>query len=132
MADAQLVNERSFAIPRKIRSEISERHVFIRERSKSSVPDYVGPKSLSAEIYRTGDFEQRWRIELHVFERFPKTESNKKCFQIKTAPNLELGGITFRIPIATTCHTALFVAPLTVRDIQPLVVPFCGSGEISN
>src|SRR5215831_5049173 len=112
MAYAQLANERSFAIPRKIRSEISERHVFIRERSKSSVPDYVGPKSLSAEVYRTGDFEQRGRIELNVFERFPKTESTKKLFQIETALILEFGGITFRIPIATTRHTALFVAPL--------------------
>src|SRR5207249_3622760 len=132
MADAQLVDECAFAIPRKIGGEIGERHVFVRERSKSSVPDDVRPKLLSAEIHRTSDFDQRGRIELRIFERLAETESSKKCFQIKAALNLEFGGVAFPIPIAAAGETAPAVAPLAMRDIQPLVVPFCGSGEVSN
>src|SRR6266446_8469586 len=132
MPDAQIVDECAFAIPRKIGGEIGERHAFVRERSNSSVPDDVRPKLLGAEIHRTGDCDQRRRIELRVFERFPETECSKKCFQIETALNLEFGSVAFPIPIATAGETALAVAPLAMRDIQPLVVPFCGSGEVSN
>src|SRR5215471_10650668 len=132
MVDAQLVDECAFAIPRKIGGEIGERHVFVRERSKSSVSDNVRPKLLGAEIHRAGDFDQRGRIELRVFERFPETESCKKCFQIEAALNLEFGGVAFPIPIAAAGETAPAVAPLAMRDIQPLVVPFCGSGEVSS
>src|ERR1051326_413272 len=132
MTDAQLVDECAFAIPRKIGGEIGERDVFVRERSKRSGPDDVRPKVLGAEIHRTGDFDQRGRIEVHIFEELSGTESRKKCFQIEAALNLEFGGVAFPIPIAIAGETAPGVAPLAMRDIQPLVVPFCGSGEVSN
>src|SRR5260370_40864516 len=121
MPDAQLVDKCAFAIPRKIGGEIGERHVFVRERSKSSVADDVRPKSLGAEIQRTSDFDQRWRIELRVFERLPEAESSKKCLQIETALNLEFGGVAFPIPIATPGGTAPGVAPLAMLVIQPLL-----------
>ena len=131
MAHAQLVNECSFAIPRKIRTKIGERHIFIRKRSKSSVPDDVGSNLLRTEIYRTCDFDERRRTEFRFFERFAQTESIKKCLQIEAALNLEFGDFAFPIPIGTTGDTAPVVAPLIMCNIQPLIVPFCGSGRVS-
>src|SRR5262249_11338477 len=132
MADAQLANQRAFAIPREIRAEIRERHLFVHERPKSSVPDDARPKLLGAEVYRTGDFDKRGRTEFRVCKRFSPAESIKECFQIKAALNLEFGGVALPIPIAAAGDAAPAVAPLTVRDVQSLVIPFCCSGEIPN
>src|SRR5947199_7807755 len=104
MPDAQFVDECAFAIPRKIGGEIGERHAFVRERSNSSVPDDVRPKLLSAEIHRTGDFDQRRRIALRLFERFPESECSTKWFQIETPLNQEFRSVAFPIPMATAAE----------------------------
>src|SRR5262245_66410082 len=71
-------------------------------------------------------------MEFRVCERFSQAKGIKECFQIEAALNLEFGGVAFPIPIAAPVETAPAVAPLAVRDVQPLVIPFCCSGEIPN
>ena len=94
--------------------------------------DHVRLELLCAQFYRAVDFEQRRRLKFYVCHRFTNAESIEECFQIKSAVNLEFGGIAFSIPIAATGKSAFVVAPFTVRDIQPLVVPFSRGGEIIN
>src|SRR4029450_9343126 len=59
-------------------------------------------------------------------------KSIEKCFQIEGTVNLEFGGVAFSIPIAATGESAFPVAPFTLGDIQPLVVPFSRGREITN
>jgi len=66
MAHAQLPNESALAIPRKIRAELRKWHLLIGELSKNSVPNHVRLKLLSAQLYRTDDFEQRRRMKFYV------------------------------------------------------------------
>ena len=68
--------------------------------------DDVRLELLGAQVYRAGDFEQRRRLKFYVCHRFTNAESIEECFQIKSAVNLEFGGIAFSIPIAATGESA--------------------------
>ena len=132
MAQAQFPNQSALAIPRKIGAELRKRHLLVRELSKSSMSNHVRVELVGAQFYRAGDFQQRGRMKFYVCHRSNNTKGIEECFQIKGAVNLESGGFAFLLPIAATGESAFAIGPFTMRDIQPLVVPFSSCGEIVN
>ena len=131
MAHPQVANHCALTVPRKIGSEIGERHRLVVELPKSGVPDDFWPKFSWPEIYRPGDFDQRRRVKFRAGERFPQAQSIKKRLQIQGAAYLEIGVVTFPVPISASDETALAVAPFAMCDVQVLIIPFSGGGQIS-
>ena len=79
MVHAQVPNQRALAVPGKIRGEIGEASLLVRELPKSGMPDDFWPKSLRSEIYRAGNLDQGRRLKFRAGERSAQAKSVKKC-----------------------------------------------------
>src|SRR5207245_2545467 len=104
----------------------------VREVTKSCLTDDFWPKSLRSEIYRAGNLDQGRRLKFRAGEPSAQAKSVKKCLQIQTAARFEVGGVGFRVPISAPGKTAVAVAPFAMCNVQVLIIPFGGSGQISH
>src|SRR5438093_13672546 len=112
MAHPQVANHCALTVPRKIGSEIGERHRLVVELPKSGVPDDFWPKFSWPEIYRPGDFDQRRRVKLRAGQRVPQAQSIKNRLQIQGAAYWDIGVVRFRPLIRASEDTTLPVAPV--------------------
>src|SRR6266446_10090173 len=132
MAHAQVPNQCALPVPGKIRGEIREGGLLVRELPKRGVSDDFWSKSIRSEIYRAGNLDERRRVKFRACERFAQAKSIKKRLQIQAAARFEIGGVRFPVPISASGKTALAIAPFAMRDVQVPIIPFGSSGKISH
>jgi len=61
-----------------------------------------------------------------------RDQSIEKSLQIQAAAHLKIHGAAFRVPIGASGKTAHAVTPFAMCDIQVLVIPFDGSGQVAH
>src|SRR6476660_6743320 len=132
MAHAQIPNQCALAVPGKIRGELREGRLLVRELPKGGVPDDLWSKSIRSKIYRAGDLDQGRRVKFRAGERFAQAKSIKKGLQIQGAARFEIGGVRFPVPISASGKAALAVAPFAMCDVQVLTIPFSSSGQVAD
>ena len=133
MSQAQVPDQCALAVPGKISCEIRERDFFVGESAKSNVSNDARLEAIRPKIVPSRKPRPQAALEIQCSASgSPSPNASRKAFKSRLLRVWKLALLPCTFQFGAACKTAHVIAPFAMCDIQLLVVPFCGHGEVSH